>query len=661
MYYCTRIITIAVVLCVLCSSSSARAGGHTSKWTPSEIVPSRMVGTHLDEEIHVASVRVGTPERELDLVLDFAGDGVIVSSVPTRGVTAGDIASSDPADWSSSYAPVGGGSDMLRLTGTRRYRVPVSHDTQAAAMLGCPACNGVLGVGPGSPIWLVWSRATFSAGTITLGHKQPQVKGAGRARIQCETLSPALCKSQATVYGHSYNVSFEFRSIFTEVPWEVYDKFVGSRSVSRDAVRRWPSLKLEFASAEAPVDPRHVVLKIAPQSLLGDSRSGGARTLLLRRSSDPDSSDIVLGRTVWRSLMMYREFDTGRAILATFNSTKRFPTWSLVVGVVAALVLVRWVTTRDALFYESEPGRTANTEVPPVQTTLPRSLRSSRRPLSAGARTAATELDWGGGVATPWGALMGGAHPGEWGVYPDRLLIELAAVPSAIASLYVPPLRAGAASKVEFWIYLQVVVYAMVAWLALVWLMRLFGWADSFGVLHFYSSAKGGRTRSFVVFRVGLIRQAAVDILLVIILVMLSTLTRTDNLGTNIITLMAGFLSGLVLYHFMASWVHLFRFDYRYPNGRRGEGVWIMWILFMALLTLTTAVFCMIFVLIPFMQVHVTSANVGDYFLAAVVVYVFGLLLAFVMVNFEADRMAGWLATVRGKKPVKAASARVRL
>lgn len=668
-----------LVLWIVLNGLGARAKPQASRWIPSEIIPSRMVGTHLDEEIHVASVRVGTPERELTVALDFASDGLIVSSTAAGGPTAGDIATSNPVDWSSSYAPVGSGSDMIRLTGDRRYRVPVSHNSQAAALFGCPTCHGVLGIGPGSPIWLVWNRATFSAGTITLGHKQPQVKGAGRARIQCEPLSTDLCVSSAVVYGKVYDVRFQFRSIFTTVPWEVYEKYVGSRSISTVPVRKWPYLKLRFASAEAPVDPRHVTFKIAPQSLLGDSRSGEAQILLLRRSDSSNATEIVLGRSAWRSLMMYREFDTGRAIVSTYHSTKRFPTWSLVVGVVVALVLVRWITTRDALFYEAVPGKLARTGVTAIKSRLQTSssssntrrsrFRSAAQPYE-GSYSQQRRLDNDEGIRlenephTPWEAIFSGVYPGEWGVYPDRLLIELVAVPGAITSLYIPVLRAGAESKYEFWVFLQVLVYSMVAWLFVVWFARLFGHADIFGVLHFYAKHPGpapvvptaferGLPKSFVIYRAALIRQAAVDILLVTILVMVSTLTRTDNLGSNIIALVVGFLSGLVLYHFMATWVHLFRFNYRYPTGKRGEGVWIMWILFMSLLTLTTAAFCMTFVLIPFMQVHVTSANVGDYLLAAVVVYVFGLLLAFVMVNFEADRMATWLTSVRYHKPPK--------
>lgn len=139
------------------------------------------------------------------------------------------------------------------------------------------------------------SDATFSAGAITLGRRQPPVTGSGRARIACEALDDNLCTSTAEVYGTDYRVLFQFRSAYTVVPGAVYDAYVGTRSVSNTPVDQWPHLALLFDSADAPVDPRKPRLRIAPESLVGNSRHGGARTLLLKRSTDPLSDEIVLG------------------------------------------------------------------------------------------------------------------------------------------------------------------------------------------------------------------------------------------------------------------------------------------------------------------------------------------------------------------------------
>lgn len=51
---------VLLVLSLCLFGPTARAEHFTSPWTASDIVPSRMVGTHLDEEIHVTRVRVGT-------------------------------------------------------------------------------------------------------------------------------------------------------------------------------------------------------------------------------------------------------------------------------------------------------------------------------------------------------------------------------------------------------------------------------------------------------------------------------------------------------------------------------------------------------------------------------------------------------------------------
>lgn len=363
--------------------------------------------------------------------------------------------------------------------------------------------------------------------------------------------------------------------------------------------------------------------------------------------------------------------------MQTFDSSKRFPTWSLVVAVVTALAMARWWSTRDALFYESILGRFSDTRVAAIARRLKRRTGFGiPGEYGGGEKTfvetwynqgskrigaAVSKWGWEGGLSGPYTTL----YPGEWGVYPDRLLIELVGIPGAIATLYIPALRRSAQSKAEFWVYLQVITYAMVVWIAAVWFSRLMGRADAFGVLRYFvasSSTKTTTTRSrkaqrrsggasFVVYRAGLIRQAAVDILLSVIVLMISTLTRTDSLGTTMIALAAGILSGVTLYHFMASIVHMLRFEYRYPVGHRGEGVWVIWIIFTGLVALTTAVFCSIFVLVPFMQLHVTSANTGDFLLMAAVVYIFGIFLAFVMVDYEADRMELWIRKQRGKGP----------
>lgn len=360
------------------------------------------------------------------------------------------------------------------------------------------------------------------------------------------------------------------------------------------------------------------------------------------------------GRTAWRSLMMYREFVTGHAVIQTFDSTKRFPTWSLAVAVIAAIAIARWWMTRDALFYESQSGQFADTGVRAINATMRRSTAVSRRLAnylrSTGAMPAGASVwNWEGGLSGPY--LSG--YPGEWGVYPDRLLIELLAVPGAIATLYVPALRNAADSRIEFWIFMQVITYLAVVWLAVVWVARLAGRADAFGVLHY--NIQGGSS-SFVVYRAGLMRQAAVDMLFAIILVMLSMLTRTDTLGTTMIALASGILSGVALYHFVNSVIHVLRFRYRYPVGQRGVGIWVLWIIVSGLTAAAVAAFVSIFVLVPFMQLHVTSANPGDYILVTAVVYAVGLYVAFVLADHEADRMELWMR----KRRVRAAATLVR-
>lgn len=721
----TLYVLLALLLALALVPGGAAARLRPSHWTPATIIPSRMIGVHLDEEIHVARVRVGTPEKELELAVDFSGHTVVIAHIPPGASSAGDIAGSHPADRSTTFVPLagGGGTDMIRLSG-RRYRVPIAFDQGAATRFGCPTCHGIIGVGPGSPLWRVWRDATFSAGAVTFGRALPPVAGAGRVRIACEPLAgDDLCVSAGTVWGASYQVHFQFRSKYTIVPGAVYDRYTGTRNLGKTAVGDWPTLAIEFPSADAPADPRTVTLRIAPESLVGDSQKGGARTLMLVRNSDPLSDKIILGRTAWRSLMMHREFAKGRATVATHHSTKRGPYWALIAGLAALILLIRWWATRDALFHEASDSQDYYYSAGGIFGAAARAPKFLGASARAGGRLRAMAA--GARVREPYGLQEGaqtwralarragvaGAaerevksrYPGEWGVYPDRLFVEMIAVPAAVAALYVPALRRTASSPtMEIWIYAQVLVFSAVAWCLLVWAMRILGQSAIFGVLPFTpaatrktaqvpshappspgeegaaapgerrgrepdearpgavrrvggasaEAAKGagpttttvvGAGRRFLVFRAALIRQGAVDMLLSATLLVLATVTRTDALGSVVMTLFGGILVGVVLYTFMTALLHGTRFRYRFPEAVRGEAVWFFWILYCGLVTGITGVFVTTFVFIPFLQLHVTMARPTSFLFSGAVIYFSALSTAYWLAEREADRMEAWL------------------
>lgn len=655
-------------------------------WGHHTVIPTRMMGIHLDEELHMARILVSTDDQELRVAIDFASHELIVSTVPNRG-RAGSTGSSNPADWSPSYSTMGTqSSDVIRI-GDHRYRVPIRYDPSATSHFGCPSCHGILGLGPGSPIWLRWESATFSAGAITLGKTLPPVEGSGRVRIDCEPLAgEELCVSFGRVYDEEYRIRFRFRSAYTIVPNKVYDSYVGTRSVGDTSIRDWPSLRLTFPSVDAPSDPRNTTLRVRAESLLGESMRGGAPILLMKRDPDPGSQTITLGRSVWRSLMLHREFTKGRAVIETHHSIKRFPNWAIIVGVTIIVLLVRWWMTRDALFYEHiSLSRLEGAQYiqQQQQQQHSRRRRGQSRKIGGGYSPMSLPLpvssSFGSASGIPYkirvrrwleqahkkernifyslfqnsfgnrfNASRDPLYPGEWGFYPDRLLIELIAVGGAIAFLYIPelsrPFRNG---HIEFWIFLQVITYASVAWLGLAWFTRILGQADVFGVLPFH---KAGSGRVYAVFRVGLVCQATVNILLSVMLIALAAMTRADSLGTIIMTLASSLLAGNVMYHMMAAVIHAFRFDYQYSVGRRGGAIWILWIIYGVLLYATTGVFVSAFVLIPMIRIQVVWANPAQFVAASFTVFIIGLLFAFWLANNEAERMADWVRRHEAEK-----------
>ncbi len=552
-------------------------------WGLPHIISSMMMGVHLDEEVHVARIRYSSRGDELQLVLDFTDRVLTISRIPS---TISGIAnpSSHPRLWSPSFSSTDGGSDIVHL-GNGQHRVPVRFDPDAAARQGCAFCNGVLGVGAQSPLWLIWPRATFSAGTVVLAPntRSPVADGQDHPRIACLPADNNLCTARGEVFGDTYDIRFSFTTPYTFVPFPVFNQYVGSRSVGNTPLRKWPDFVIRFESADAPADPRTPTLRVSPASLIGASHVADVRTLLLRPNPNALVNDtIVLGRSVWRSLMFRRFFDTGLAIVQTYDSTKRFPIWAQILGLVIVVVAFRWFSTRDALAFET-PGYFAD-QGP--------SAGDGEYVLLAGDPKAMAEVQ----------RANAARFPSEWGVYPDRMVIEILSIPAGIAALYLQPMRSTMIISIGFYVFLSIMVYASVLWIIVEWLLRAVGGAGIMGVLEIRTDAPAAAAAAatyrpdrprgsdlrllgtlsgdsiinnsssssssvpmpyFRIYRIGLIRQASVALLLTAALIAVASVTRADTLGTLVMTLAGIWLLLLIYYYTATAVVHLLRFHYR--------------------------------------------------------------------------------------------------
>ena len=637
-------LVLSLLLCLGLNTGISQASSHV--WGTPKIISSMMIGVHLDEEVHVANVRYGSKNHNLLFVLDFTIRDIIISHVPSSlsGIA---FVGSHPSLWSSSFSSAEGGSDLIQL-GDSQHRVPVKFDATASALRGCPICNGVMGLGAASPLWLLWPRVTFTAGTIVLKESRGPVSNDKLLpRIACRLADNNLCTSAAQVFGKTYDIQFSFSSPYTFVPVEVFNAYVEDRNIDETSISDWPDFVLRFNNSEAPADNRHPILRIAPQSLLGACHVNEVKTLLMRINPNPLVTDtILLGRSVWRSLMMRRFFDSGKAVIVSYDSIKRYSFWVMVFGLIMVLVGCRWWKTQDALFYET-PGYFPN-----------------RKTQTGKWRSPYVNIDNNPRAKVSIDKIEQARFPAEWTVYPDRMLIELLSIPVAVTSLYLNGLREAASINLMIYVFLNVFVYVSIAWIILEWILRASGEAGLMGVLEIRSPTS--LTPFFRIYRIGLIRQASVSFLLVIIMVMLSTFTRADTLGTFMIMISSLLLLMLIYYHTSTAVLHVLRYRYKlmlastktlYSTGtgpalehiklsdasqrnlNDSPVMWYLWVIYCVVLSLTVSVILSIGVFFPFLQTRVTWSITGLFLLWIGIINIGGAALMYKFASFHVDGM----------------------
>lgn len=341
--------------------------------------------------------------------------------------------------------------------------------------------------------------------------------------------------------------------------------------------------------------------------------------------------------------MMRRFFDSGKAIIVSYHSIKRYSFWAMVLGLLSVLVACRWRKTQDALFYET-PGMFAGNS------------RGKRSPYVAIDNNPMA-------IASP-DKIEQARFPAEWSVYPDRMLIELLSIPAAITTLYLDSLRQAVKVQLMIYVFLNILVYVSVAWILLEWVLRSSGQAGLMGVLEVRSKQQT-KFPFFRIYRIGLIRQASVSFLLVIIMIMLSSYTRADTLGTFMIMISSLFLMMLIYYHTSMAVLHILRFRYKIilPLGsgertRRREFMaaaasrnmsdsavlWYLWVLYCILLSLAVSVILSIGVFFPFLQTRVTWNMTGLFLLWIGVVNIGGASLMYKLSSFHVDAMEQYIS-----------------
>jgi hypothetical protein len=203
-----------------------------------------------------------------------AGDGVLIATIPTGDparartfvldFTRGDVrVMYDAGAASRAYTALYGAAHDLYGIGGAPFMLQTSVELLDTAAL-CRSCEGVLGLGPTSPVWSKFrGPAQITAREITFDDG-----GAPAADADCALAAGALCATTSTlrVGPHAfgpYPVEFTLNASRMEIPLDAYATLIARRHVSSTPSYAWPALCFDWACIypaqylyNAPLAPR---------------------------------------------------------------------------------------------------------------------------------------------------------------------------------------------------------------------------------------------------------------------------------------------------------------------------------------------------------------------------------------------------------------------
>lgn len=307
-----------------------------------ELIPSRLEGKTRGESIHVVELKAGTPRTTLRLALDFSGTGVTTVMPYSEEI-------------SSTYSSAGGGSDEVIISG-KRVRLPFTYDPAKVAEKGCSTCEGLLGVGASSPLWIIWKEATFGSGAITLDalahtvrdaerFNRIEVRAQKRNAIACDVGFSGLCRTQALVGPNRElnTVIFSFESSRTMVPPSVYDAYTSGRNIFDTNRGDWPDMRLEFTTLTNGSKDASLEARIRRHDIVASTSRGDPELLLLPQTDFPNTT--FIGRPAWRSFFVFKDWETNAVKVFNWKVEKEFSIYGRFILCISGLLLMWWKGT----------------------------------------------------------------------------------------------------------------------------------------------------------------------------------------------------------------------------------------------------------------------------------------------------------------------------
>lgn len=332
-----------------------------------EIIPAELVeGLFPGEKAYTIHLFVGTPPESMQFEITFKTDAwIIYRNQRIRSV---------------SYTEESGGSDIVYF-GSKHMRLSMIYDP-TRELYGehshCMICQGMIGLGRGSPFWQLWSEASFTSASITVGGinslMESGIRGCSGCIIGCNTDivgDKCMCITEGRLENYfdgpnveessTYSLQISIDSPVTYLPSQLYDRYMAGKNVYKDDYANdWDPIKIvipQIASMDTHMSENllskgidvsscdtSLHLEIDPGTLVREFEVEG-KSLLLRENPDPNDTSITLGNSMWNQFIFYRAAGGNYVYVQHHPVHDQLSLASILIFAVLFWYLIRWKMT----------------------------------------------------------------------------------------------------------------------------------------------------------------------------------------------------------------------------------------------------------------------------------------------------------------------------
>lgn len=249
------------------------------------------------------NVRMGTPPRDVRLAVDGTHGELVMREDPS-------------GDSFSAFRTAGGVADLVHIGG-RHFTLDAIINPNFAFSI-CPTCDGVLGIGGGSPLWLVWRHIEITPRGLRLAEKADRAADIlDHTWATCKQPSKVFCNTTGRVLGEDVVVLIAPEEPKTILPASVFRALRDGRTLQHP----WPDLVIDLdAKGVLGARGENLRLRIPGRQVVRDA--SGEPTTITVRAMDNEIEEpgvmqtVVLGWETLRATEFLRDFNRGRFAFA---------------------------------------------------------------------------------------------------------------------------------------------------------------------------------------------------------------------------------------------------------------------------------------------------------------------------------------------------------